>query len=137
MVTSYEQVAGEEVIVNREEKLEILKELDDLPEEVYDELLVMLSASLDDHMLQIEQALAQGDADHGRAQAHAMKGAAANLRILAVQERAAAVEQAFQDRTDSQGLQLLVQELRKAVLQLAAEVATEEHDKRGRDACCQ
>jgi HPt (histidine-containing phosphotransfer) domain-containing protein len=72
--------------MDREEKMKILRELDDLPEAVYDELLVETAEIVRNQMLEISGALAQGDYSEMRSLAHAIRGTAANMRLYSLQE---------------------------------------------------
>jgi len=67
--------------MNREEKLRMLAvELDGLPEEIYDDLLVKLTATAREHHRDLEVAVSAGDMSTAARLAHAIKGGAANLR---------------------------------------------------------
>jgi HPt (histidine-containing phosphotransfer) domain-containing protein len=81
--------------MNREEKLRILQELDNLPEEIYDELLKALVDTTQQQLTELAAALEQGDLQEVRNLIHSIRGAASNLRL--------------------QQLQAVVEDLRKAV----------------------
>lgn len=79
--------------MNRDEKLRMLaEELDGLPEEVYDDLLLKLAESAREHHAGLVAALGSGAHDEAARLAHAIKGGAANLRVQGLRAAAEAIE---------------------------------------------
>jgi HPt (histidine-containing phosphotransfer) domain-containing protein len=75
--------------MDREEKLRVLKELDNLPEELYDDLLRALVETTRQQLTELVTAVEQNQIAEVRNLAHSIRGAASNLRL---HELRAAVE---------------------------------------------
>lgn len=112
--------------MNRDEKLKMLaEELDGLPEEIYDDLLLKLAETGRDHLNAMVDATRAGDHDEAARLAHAIKGGAANLRVHDLRAAAEAVEldlratngQSVGDET----LELLEQALKQLEQSIAAQ----------------
>jgi HPt (histidine-containing phosphotransfer) domain-containing protein len=71
-----------------EDKKKILRELGDIPEETYDELVCFFIRQLKDNIPKIKAALAGHDFDQLAKLAHSLKGSSGNLRIHQVYELA-------------------------------------------------
>ncbi len=81
--------------MKREQKLQILAELDDLPEELYDQLARTLATTIGGQLSTLREALAERNLGTMRRLTHAIKGQAANMRFYALQEGARVLEEAL------------------------------------------
>ena len=101
--------------MNKAEKAKILDELGGIDEADYDALVAELIREGGKQILSLEAALQRGDLDGIAKIAHAIKGAAGNLRIYRIQEIAGALESEAQGGKDrsriASGLQGLIREL--------------------------
>jgi HPt (histidine-containing phosphotransfer) domain-containing protein len=110
-----QEVAG----MNREEKLKMLAvELDGLPEEIYDDLLVKLTATARKHHEEIVAAVGSGDLATAARLAHAIKGGAANLRAHELRAAAEELEAGIADPADRDGCRRAVDCLEQALIHL-------------------
>ena len=66
-------------------KEEILKELGDLPEEMYDEIVLDFITQANEEIISMKEALNNNDFDSVSKIAHSIKGSSGNLRIYDVQ----------------------------------------------------
>lgn len=85
-------------VVNKEEKLNILKELGGISEEDYDELLKKGIKDIKREFEKLNKAFLKDDIESARMAAHAIKGIAGNYRIKSVQGAAKALEQALRGK---------------------------------------
>lgn len=81
--------------MSAEEKRKILKELGDIPEEVYDELVFEFAGMARQGISRMRSAV--GDLGVVRETAHSLKGSSANLRLKEISTAAAAIEQAAKE----------------------------------------
>ena len=78
--------------MNSEEKKKTLKELGDIPEELYDELVAEFKTQFNRQMEEIQKALASNNLTAVRESAHSLSGTSGNLRIYSVHHAAKALE---------------------------------------------
>ncbi len=76
------------------DKQKILEELGGLPEEIYDELCQGFLEDAKSKMILLKIAVDETDYEKMKSFAHSLKGAAANLRLLDIQEAAYQFEDA-------------------------------------------
>ncbi len=79
-------------MLDKSDKQRILKELGDLPEEVYDELVEMFIAQARPQIAEIRECLTKKDLPRIAFLAHTVKGTSANLRIAPIFEAAKTLE---------------------------------------------
>jgi HPt (histidine-containing phosphotransfer) domain-containing protein len=110
--------------MNREEKLKMLAvELDGLPEEIYDDLLVKLMATAREHHEDIVAAVSAGDLSTAARLAHAIKGGAANLRVHELRAAAEALEAGLADAADTARCRQGIDRLEQALIHLEQDLA--------------
>jgi HPt (histidine-containing phosphotransfer) domain-containing protein len=81
--------------MDREEKLVALRELDNLPEEIYDELLGDLASITRQQLTELQIACDESDVSTMRNLAHSIRGAASNLRFRPLLKAIEVVQQAL------------------------------------------
>ena len=77
-----------------ESKEEILKAMGGIPEEVYDAIVVSFYEEARARVATIAKAIESNDFDTIARAAHGIKGSAANLRLISIQDTAKALEYA-------------------------------------------
>jgi HPt (histidine-containing phosphotransfer) domain-containing protein len=108
--------------MNREEKLRVLQELDNLPEEVYDDLLRALVVTTQQQLTELVAAVEQGQAEDIRNLVHSIRGAASNLRQPKLQAAAEGVRQAVHEELDRDEVMRRVGNLQQTVDEIDQEV---------------
>jgi HPt (histidine-containing phosphotransfer) domain-containing protein len=86
--------------MNREEKLRVLQELDNLPEEIYDDLLRALVVTTQQQLTELVVAVEQGQVQEIRNLIHSIRGATSNLRLHQLQAAVDEVRQAVHEGLD-------------------------------------
>jgi HPt (histidine-containing phosphotransfer) domain-containing protein len=109
--------------MDREEKMRILRELDDLPEAVYDELLVETVETVREQMLELSGALAQGDYSEMRSLAHAIRGTAANMRLYSLQKASEGLQQVLREQQPLEQIAAALSRLGDVLREVEDEVA--------------
>jgi len=89
--------------VDAADKKRILYELGDIPESVYDELVVILIDETLKQVVKINEAINGSRPDEILRIVHSIKGSAGNLRIARIQEAAKAIETEIKEMLKSEG----------------------------------
>ncbi len=100
------------------DKMKILEELGDLPEEMYDELVADYVSLMKGKIGELQELLDRKDYDEFGNLAHFIKGASVNLRLPGPQEHARILEFNSRHRSDLEQLQPQIENLKRELYKL-------------------
>lgn len=98
-----------------ERKKEILKQLGGISETLYDTLVDEFIVQAKKHMLDIETYISGNEIGEIGAVAHTLKGAAANLRLPAIEKAAAELEVRVKQAEERQGIAAVAGILKRSI----------------------
>ena len=97
--------------MNPEDKKKAMKELGDMPEELYDELLAEFRLQFKRQVGEIQKALEKDDFVNARESAHSLSGTSGNLRIYEVHPVARALELSLREAAPAESAKKLLKTL--------------------------